>query len=297
MKIWVLNNTKIDKNKNWEQYFNTIFIPNLTKYSKDGDIVLHLGHIFNNSDLVNIKSINKLLSLFSKISKLRPFYFLDGYDTELLKLIKNIKNTTIVDNPLTINNVKLIPKKFNIIEHLENDIIFINSQVEQSILEKYNNYNFYCGYYDLNSEHKNIINVGTPYQLNKNSSSGFYVVDTLTKKHKYFNNLYSEQFKTIRLTDIAQIEDLDAVYINDNNVYIEIDRSLITENKLKIDVLLNDFKFKSISYINENSDDIDFINNSSLNMEDLIIEKIKETDNENLMIEFKNILKLYKEKY
>jgi len=296
MKIWILNNTKLDKNKNWEDYFNTEFIPILKKYSKPDDIVLHLGHIFNNSDLVSVKSINKMLQNFSEIAQIRPFYFLDGYDSELLKLIKTLKNTHIIDTPTLLDNIKLIPKRFNVIEYIEGDMIFLNSQIDQSILEKYEQ-QFYCGYSDLRIENKNIINVGTPYQLDKKSSSGFYIVDSISKKHKYMLNKNSEQFKTIRITDIKQIEDLDTDFISKNNISVEIDKSLVDDKKIKIDVLLNNFNFKSISYINDSEEDIELIDNSSLKMEDLLLEKIKNSDNKKLLSEFENIMKIYKERY
>ena len=296
MKIWILNNTKIDKYKDWENYFNTIFIPLLDKYSKDDDIVLHLGNIFNNSDFVSIKILNKLIDIFSKIAEKRAFYFLDGYDTELLKTIKRIDNTTIIDEPLSIDNIKFIPKKYNIIEHIDNDIVFINSQIEQSLLKNYKQ-KFYCGYYDLMMKNDNIINVGTPYQLNENSSSGIYVVDSKSLKQKYLPNKKSIIYKTIRITNLSQIDDLDSEFINNNNVSIEIDKSLIDDKKLKIDVLLNKYNFKAVSYINETDDDIELIDNSSLKMEDLLIEKIKNSDNKLLLSEFENIMKIYKERY
>jgi hypothetical protein len=113
-------------------------------------------------------------------------------------------------------NIKFIPKKFNIIEHHDSGINFINSQIDQTILEKYTDSIFYCGYNELKSEYKNIINVGTPYQLNKKSSSGFYVVDSTSNKNKYISNKTSTKFKTIRITDISQIKDLDAEYIKKN---------------------------------------------------------------------------------
>ena len=298
MKIWLLNNTKLDKNKDNILYFNEIFIPLLKKYSKDGDIILHLGNIFHNSDLIPTKLLNNTLMVVQKIAKIRPFYFLDGYDTELLKLFKTIKNTIIVDKPLSLNNCKLIPKKFNIIEHinLEDKIVFINSKIDQTILEKYN-IDFYCGFYDLRKEHNNIINIGTPYQLDKKSSSGIYIIDTDTRKKKYLENNKSLKYEVIRITDVSQIDTLDAEYIRENNISIEIDKSLIDEKKIKIDILLNNYDFKSISYINDNKKDLEIVDSSSLKMEELLLEKIKNSDNTKLLSEFQKIMNIYKEKY
>ena len=298
MKIWLLNNTKLDKYKDWESYFDDVFIPLIEKYSKDEDIILHLGHIFNNSDLIQTKLLNKTLSMYQRIAELKPIYFLDGYDTELLKLLKTNKNTIIIDKPFSINNIKIIPKKFNIIENIEktDNIIFINSKIDQSLLERYNDKYFYCGLYDMKKENNNIINVGTPYQFDINSSAGIYVVDTVNRKKKYIKNNKTIEYNILKITNIEQIKNLDKEYINNNNISVEIDKTLIEVKNLKIDVLLNDYNFKSISYINEEKN-IELIDSSSLKMEDLLKEKIKNSDNEKILSEFENIMKIYKERY
>jgi hypothetical protein len=235
--------------------------------------------------------------LFSKLSKIRPIYFLDGYDTELLNILKQLKNTTIINTPLSLNGVKIIPKKFNVITNIEttDDIIFINSQISNDNLY-YVDKPFYCGFHDKMNIDKNIIHVGTPYQFDKKSSSGVYVLDVDSKKHKYFDNKINSLFETYHLTDLKQLEDFDKEYIKENNISIEIDKSLILDKTLKIEVLLNDFEFKSVTYINDNVSD-ELINNSSLNMEQLLQEKINESENPDIKEEFDKILKLYKEKY
>jgi len=297
MKVWLLNNTKLDKKKNWEKYFENEFIPKLKKYYKKGDIVLHLGHIFNNSDIISIRNINSILKIFRNITKISPLYLLDGYDTELLSLLKNIKNIKIINVPILIDNIKIIPKGFNVIENIEGDIIFINSQIEQDMLLKYPNKKFFCGFYDMLKFNKNIIDVGTPYQLHNKTSSGFFVINSKDNKYKYFKNEYDIRYDNIIITDIAQIEKLDKEYINKNNITIEIDKTLVDEKKIKIDILLNDFNFKKITYINDNDTVVETLNTTSLKMEDLLLEKIKNSDNELLLSEFQKILKIYKEKY
>ena len=291
MKIWILNNTKIEKNKKWEDFFNLEFIPKIKKYAKPNDIVVHLGQIFNNSDNISVKLLNNFKAILSEIIDIIPIYFLDGYDTELIKLI----DFNLIDKPTLINNCKFIPKKYNIIEHIESDIIFINSQIDKKILNKYNQ-NFYCGFYDNRIEEKNIIQVGSPYQFDNDSGSGFYIIDVKSKKHKYFENNNNIKYKTIKITDIEQIANLDKDYISKNHISVEIDKSLIEDKEIKIDVLLNDFAFKKISYIG-NEKDIELLDSSTLKMEELLLEKIEQSDNENLLQEFNNIIKIYKERY
>jgi hypothetical protein len=291
VKIWILNNTKIEKNKEWEVFFKLEFIPKLKKYAKPNDIIVHLGQIFNNSENISVKLLNKFKNILSIMNDIIPIYFLDGYDTELIKLI----NYNIIDTPTIINECKFIPKKYNIIEHIDKEIVFINSQVDTNILNKYTQV-FYCGFYDNRVEEKNIIQVGSPYQFDNTSGSGFYIIDVKSKKHKYFENNNNIKFQTIKITNIEQISNLDKEFIENNHISVEIDKTLIDDKDLKIDVLLNDFAFKKISYIN-NDNTIDLIDNTSLKMEDLLLEKIKNSDNKNLLSEFNNIIKIYKDRY
>jgi hypothetical protein len=291
VKIWILNNTKIEKNKEWEVFFKLEFIPKLKKYAKPNDIIVHLGQIFNNSENISVKLLNKFKNILSIMNDIIPIYFLDGYDTELIKLI----NYNIIDTPTIINECKFIPKKYNIIEHIDKEIVFINSQVDTNILNKFTQV-FYCGFYDNRVEEKNIIQVGSPYQFDNTSGSGFYIIDVKSKKHKYFENNNNIKFQTIKITNIEQISNLDKEFIENNHISVEIDKTLIDDKDLKIDILLNDFAFKKISYIN-NDNTIDLIDNTSLKMEDLLLEKIKNSDNKNLLSEFNNIIKIYKDRY
>lgn len=294
MKIWVINNTKFDiKNINSLEYFEQEYIQLISKYSFKDDIILHLGQVFNNSDNVNTKLLNNVINLFNKISNIIPLYFLDGYDTSLLKLFSDL-NFNVIREPLKINNVKIIPRKYNILEHInDEEIIFINSQIDQTQLK---NKLYFCGFYDKRSEINNIINVGSPYQFDKESSNGFYVIDTKTKKYKYFENKIIPVFDVIRITDIKQIDELDQEFINNNNISVEIDKILIDEKNLKIDFLLSKYNFKSIKYINDVEIDEKIIN-SSLDINKIVLEKIQNTNDPEILKEFNKIMKIFNEKY
>jgi len=298
MKIWVLNNTKFDDKKSDFEYINNIFFNTVKKYRKPGDIFLHLGNIFNNPDNISTKLLNNTILLFDKLSKLLPLYILDGYDTELIHLLNYSNNIIPIYKPLTLNNVRFIPKKFNIINEIEEDITtyFINSKIDINILKTYDA-NFYCGFYNNKLIENNIIHVGNMYQFSIDDSSGFFVISD-NNKHKYFENNISKKYGKIILSNIKQLVDFDIDYIKKNHIEIEIDKKLINDKKLKIDVLLNKFDFKSLKYINDDTSiHQDLIKNTSLKIETLILEKIKNSNNENLLSEFKNIMRIYNDRY
>ena len=75
-----------------------------------------------------------------------------------------------------------------------------------------------------------------------------------------------------------------------------VDKNLVDEKKLKIDVLLSKYNFKSITYKND-VEHVVLEDGTSMNMEELIRDKIKNSDNPDLLSEFENILSIYKEKY
>jgi hypothetical protein len=301
MKLWIINNSKFGykNSKEWSDnmfnYFENIFIPFLKKYANSNDKLIHLGNIFNSSDNINIELLLKVENLFIRISSIIDIIILDGYNekTGISKLLKNEK-IKFLNTPYK----NFIPFGYNVLEHIpEKGYMFINNRIDKNILKKFPNVTFFCGYYDNRIEEDNIIYIGAPYQFdNTTEDKGFYIYDTKTLKHKFIENNYSPRYKKITITNISQINELNSDFIDKNKVDIIIDKTLITEKKIKLDVLLSKYNFKSVSYLNDRQE-IDFIDSSSISMEELIRKKIKTSENDELLQEFENIINIYKEKY
>jgi len=274
-------------------YFYNNFIPFIKKHSKPDDKIIHLGNIFNSSETINVSTLIQVKTLFEKLNEIIPVIIVNGHNekTGISSLFDNV-----IDDVKVIDNVKYISNK-NPLEHISNDsIVFINNRIDTNILKKYDTL-FICGYHDDRKEDENIIYVGSPYQFdNTSNDKGFYVLDTETKKYKFVKNTHSPRYETITITDISQIDEIDEEYVNKNNVNVVVDKNLVDEKKLKIDVLLSKYNFKSITYKND-VEHVELDDSTSMNMEELIREKIKNSDNPNLLSEFENILSIYKEKY
>lgn len=306
MKYWIINNTKFgykNNSKEWLQnmtkYFDNHFIPFISKHAKPGDKLIHIGNIFNTTESINISTLLTIRELFIKLSTILPVIIVDGYNEKngITKIFKE-ENITIINNVTVLDNIKIIPNK-NPLEHISSSdsIILINNRIDTSILKKFSDTLFLCGYHDDRKEDENIIHIGAPYQFDKTSSDkGFYVLDSENKNYKFVKNNYSPNYNTITITDISQIDDIDAEFVDKNHVSVVVDKSLVDDKKIKIDVLLSKFNFKSITYKND-VEKIEFIDSSSIDMEELIREKIKNSDNVELMSEFENIIRIYKEKY
>lgn len=306
MKYWIINNTKFTlKNDHYFDYFENIFIPFLEKHSNKQDKIIHLGNIFNASDNINIKLLLKVVDLFIKLSNIIPLTIVDAEIDKygISKIFKNVDNIGKnkifnITNITHENDVLYSPSNCNFLEHYNNQkIVFFNNIVDEDILNRYKNTTFIGGYYDDNKINDNIIHVGSPYQFKEtNNSPGVFVLDHKSQKHKFIKNTYSPTYQTIKITDISQINDISVDFVNNNYINIVVDKSLVDEKNIKLDVLLAKYNFKSIKYENDNIE-TDFINSDSISMEKLIKEKIKEDGDVDLLNEFNNIMKIYKNKY
>lgn len=305
MKLWVINNTKFgykNNSKEWLNisidYFNNQFIPFLQKNSNEGDKIIHLGNIFNTTETINVTTLLTVLDLFKKLAKIRPVIIVNGYNEKngITEIFQNINNISIINDVEEIEGCKIISNK-NPIEYITNNetVVLTNTDVDIEVLNNIKNILFVCGYYDNKKEKENIIHVGAPYQFEKTEpDKGFYVIDVKTKKYKFIKNTHSPTFNTIVITDISQIENIDSDFVNKNFVNVVIDKSLIEDKKVKIDMLLSKYNFKSITYTND-VQNIEIIDNNTLDIEEIIRDKIK--DDKDLLTEFEKIIKIFKEKY
>lgn len=300
MKVWLLNNTKFGYHNNSEEWLNNMtnyfehsFIPLVKKYAKPDDIILHLGNIFNNADLIKTSTLIKIKILFENISDVIPLYLMKHKNDKEIHYFFDYKNIKIISDNYTHNGINFVTS--DLISQLnDKKLVFTNTKIDLELLKNYDN-KIFCGHYDKRLEDENIVLVGTPYQLNNKSlEKGIYIVDSKTGKYKFMKNNFSPAYKELIITDIKQIENLDIEDIDNNYIDIVIDRKLVDDKQIKLDVLLSKYNFKNVSYINEEQE-VEIIDNESLNIEDLVREKLKGSDK--LMNEFENIMKIYKEKY
>lgn len=315
MKIWILNNTKFgykNNSKEWSNimfdYFYKEFIPLLEKQHKPDDVVVHLGNLFNNSENINTKILNKTIELFEKISSISTTYLLIGENDRVLdndintfNIFKHHKNINIIKEPISIehNNktIKLIPWNDNILKFITGDINLLNIEllkIDSQLIK----HKTYCGFYDDKKTYDNCTIVGSPYQFEKSiTEKGFYIIDVDTNKDVLISNKKSPIFKSLIINDISELENLDIDYINYNHTNITINKKLIEEKKIKIDILLSKYNFKKIDYYDDKTTIEDVLIDDSSTIDEMIINKIKSTGDDLLLKEFENIIRIHKEKF
>lgn len=316
MRLWLLSNTKFGyKNNNPEwlanqlKYFDTL-IPFLQKNIKPGDKLVHFGNLFANPD-INNHTLNLVQELFEIISNIVPITFLVGANdisksnkNSSLNIFKYFKNIDIISDSATDENILYLPWTKTPIRNLSDNkssIVLMSTDylnyncdlVKQSLKDKI----AFCGYYDDYRVDDMITTIGAPYQFEKTSDKkGLIVYDIDKEKSLFVDNKVSPKFKTITITTEEDLKDLDSDYINKNYVSVIVDQSLIESKKIKIDILLSNYNFQNINYINKKEEEFE-TEMESWNVIELCREQIKKANNELLTSEFENIVKIKQERY
>lgn len=311
MKIFLVSNIHFGYKKIQKDQFSYLkdrIIPYIKENYNDGDIFVHGGNIFNNRNTVNMDIINKTMDVFEELSNIIPIYIIKSENDELSSLILNrINNINIIDDIKTINNITLSTYKKDINDIEKNDIIVFNhdyiNNIEfyKNILKKFKI--VICTHYDdMNIKDDNIINIGSPYQLNKEhkNKKGFLVIDTDKKKVKFIKNDYSPIYLKIKINDINDLINFNNDSLKKNFIDLEINENVIEkkENLNKLNLLINKYNFNNIIYI-KNQDDkpIKNVDTNNFDIKNIISKYLKDNNLQHIKNELDNIYRIHKEKF
>jgi len=324
-KIFIISNTNfnLSKNlsskewlKNMEYYFYNEFLPYLKNNIEDNDILIHLGNVLCKTKSIDLNVLKFVQDLFDKISNILPVYIIEGEnDTFLSNIFKNLKNIEIINKTKQID--VLLLQKFTIfpinskIEDLDNlddyseycflNFDYLNSPKKDIIISKLKRFKkCYNGCYDKNGVTANIKNLASPYNIDSDEKKGFIVLDTHVNKDKFIQNKLSPNFKKIYLENESDLNISKEIF-NNNYISLNINKKLLIDNKLKIEMLISEFDFVNITYsdneILKDREDVMELSESSLTLNEMVIDYINQSPSENkqkLLLEFKKITELNK---
>jgi len=306
MKLFITSNTQFGYKgitKDQFSYFTNKIIPFLKKNSKSGDIFIHGGNIFNNKKSTNLDTINNVMDIFEDISKILPIYIIKSNNDELSTLLlKRISNVNIIDTKETIKNTLIMSYKENINNTNGEDIIIFNNDYMENpeLYKKILSNSKVCictNYDDKEIQDGNIINVGSPYQLNKTENKkGFLVIDTLKKKFKIVENNYSPEFVNFH---INEIEDLEKIKFKKKDfIDIRVNENILNKKNLNLlNMAINKYNFNNITYIKDKKETPNIeIDSHSFNIKE-IINNFLEKEKTNLSEELETVYKIYEEKF
>lgn len=322
-KIFIISNTNFNlsktlSSKEWvkvmDYYYYNEFIPYLTNNVQPNDILVHLGNLLCKSKTIDLTVLKFIQELFEKISKILPIYIIEGEnDTLSLNILKNLNNIEIIKEPKRIEilldeSFVALPRNTQIedLDKFESNYCFfnfdyVNSHKRDVIVNKLKMYNkCYNGFYDKNSVTANIKNLGGPYNTEGDDKKGFIALDILTDKDKFIQNKLSPNFKKINIETESDLNIPIETFAN-NYISLNINKQLLVDNKLKIEMLISEHDIVNVSYIDneilKDKEDILELNETSLSLNEMVIDYINQSPSENktrILQEFKNIVELNK---
>jgi DNA repair exonuclease SbcCD nuclease subunit len=250
-RAWIVSDTHFgcrSNSKEWieiiENYFYNFFIPLVEKEYREGDILFHLGDVFDNRQSINLLVQHSCLNVFEKLSEIFPeihvivgnhdLYRKKSNEVTSVDLLKHIPNVTVYKEPkeLILSNKKvlLMPwrrdaehEKETLKEFPNSEYVFCHSEVSGLQLSKnpknkhhggndvknYKNYKqVYSGHIHYRQRKNNFCLVGNPYQMTRSDTGnkkGVYLIDFENEKEQFFENNYSPEFLKININHIQEL--------------------------------------------------------------------------------------------
>jgi hypothetical protein len=253
-----------------QEYFKDFLLPLLKKEVEEGDIIVHLGDLFDNRDIIPINILNYGLDIVVEISKIAPFHIIIGNhdcwsksSDEIntirpFKFIPNVfvydKTTKIDHNGYSLVMMPYIEKKKEqidqIIKYKGSDYLFCHSDLNGARMhltsvahrnkDKIDVDEFkafkgvYSGHIHIVDRHKNFTFVGSNFQMDRNDyndQKGIFVLDLETGKDEFIPNKVSPIFKKVRIKEDKDIDILEQLKNTKDYIDIEISNNLLVNNR------------------------------------------------------------------
>jgi DNA repair exonuclease SbcCD nuclease subunit len=280
-KIFLIGDSHIglgypNKTEKWfrvhQEYFSDFLIPLLKEKVSLGDIIVHLGDLFDNRNVIPINLLNYGMDVVEKISTIAPLHIIVGNhdlwsksssEVNSIRPFKWIPNVSVYDSPETIeyNGLKILMMPY--IENRLDQIDIINSNKDCDYLFCHSDLNgckmhltsvahknsdkidindfksfskVMSGHIHLVQKNKNFTFCGSIFQMDRNDigdQKGIFVIDTNDGSEEFYPNMISPIFKKI---DIKTDSDIDLLTGLDTKDYIDIRISnnlLINNRKLR----------------------------------------------------------------
>jgi len=289
------------------KYFEEFLFPYVENNLTKKDIVVLLGDLFDNRDVVPINILNYGQYILERISKTCPVHVLIGnhdiYNkssntVNSVKAFDYIPDVFVYETPtkFTFNNKDILMLPW--VEHRDEqvkvlkkysgcDYLFCHSDLNGARMhltsvahrnknkidvEDFGGYSHvYSGHIHLVQRNKNFTFVGSIHEMDRNdidNQKGLFLLDTEKDTELFVPNTISPKFRKIYVT---KEEDIDGIE-NSSNDWIDlfISNSLLINNRKlrrKLESILRDGGFENVEYID------DIVNESQLvNEEKEIIE-------------------------
>ena len=253
-----------------KEYFSDFLIPTLKKRIKPGDIIVHLGDLFDNRNIIPINLLNYGMDVVEELSKIAPLHIIIGNhdlwsksasEINSIRPFRYIPNVMIYDKLSTLeyngNKILMMPfidKRLEQIKAIDDnkdcDYLFCHSDlngcrmhltsVAHKNSDKIDIENFsgfkgvYSGHIHLVQRNKNFTFVGSIFQMDRNDygdQKGIFVIDTNDGTEEFIKNNISPVFNKIRVVGEEDIEILEKLKDSKDYIDIAISNNLLISNR------------------------------------------------------------------
>ena len=291
-KIWIISDTHFGAHNNakkWEDlmcsWMNDYFFPLVCSVFEDGDVLVHLGDVFDNRQSVSLSSMNIAINFFERLSSIfnsvyvlcgnHDAYYTTKNDITSLECLKHIPNISVIKDPVSYDlfgkkclffpwteNLRYFKKT---ISDNEPDILFCHTEfcgcvMNSSMSKSENDFDIpnisciYSGHIHHRQKYKNVTYAGSPYQLtqnDRNNTKGVWIFDPVNDKETFQVNDKSPEFIRVKYDDVKEMSLNDFIKFCDNKfVEVETDSSLMSKCKFqKILSLVQDENIMDLSFV------------------------------------------------
>lgn len=253
-----------------QQYFSEFLIPLLKKEVEPDDIIVHLGDLFDNRNVIPINLLNYGMDIVEEISNIAPLHIIVGNhdlwsksasEINTIRPFRYIPNVTIYDKTsiLEYNGKKILMmpyiekrlEQIELINQFKNcDYLFCHSDlngckmhltsVAHKNSDKIDIDNFISfrkvrsGHIHLTQENGNFKFVGSIFQMDRNDTGdqkGITVINTSDESEQFFPNKVSPVFKKFRIVNEHDVERLDELKDTKDYVDLAISNNLLISNR------------------------------------------------------------------
>jgi DNA repair exonuclease SbcCD nuclease subunit len=279
-RIWMITDTHLgvrNSSEEWIQiirkYFFDWFIPLVKKEYKPGDVLVHLGDVYDSRQSINLKVLNLCVEVFGELSKIfvdgifiiagnHDCYSKESNDINSLTSLKFIPNINIYEEPETVKfgdkKVFLMPWRTDeeaaaelLAKTPEHDYLFCHSDIRGLNFNKYTkieeglSYNrldnfkrVYSGHIHYSQNFGKVRMLGSPYQLTRSdidNKKAILLLDLETENEILFENNFSPRFIKIGFESVLDRTppELEEMFRN-NFVDILIDPKMAVKAPLGI---------------------------------------------------------------
>lgn len=253
-----------------KQYFNDFLIPFLKEKVNKDDIIVHLGDLFDNRNVIPINLLNYGMDIVEEISKISPLHIIVGNhdlwsksssDVNSVRPFRYIPNVSIYDRTsiLYFNNKRILMMPY--IENRLDQISLIKKNKDCDYLFCHSDLNgckmhltsvahknpdkidvdefasfkrAISGHIHIVQNNKNFTFVGSLFQMDRNDmgdQKGIFVLDTETDSLEFYPNKISPIFTKVHVKNDSDVENLEDLKSSNDYIDLVISNNLIINNR------------------------------------------------------------------